>query len=161
MLTSLFSERNLVITGLAPVADAFSGTVTSDVVDVSEAHRLTFLVWWGVGATGTTLITVEACDDTSASNTSAVAFKSRRVSNHATSDVYGAVTARTSSGFTTTAGSNQLYVIEVDPAVIAATGYRYARLKCVEQVDSPILGGILVVLSDLRVKQETPASMID
>lgn len=160
-MKGLFSEECLVINGLAPVADAFAGTVNSDVIDVSEAHRLTFLVWWGVGATGTTLITVEACDNTTPSNTTAVAFKSRRVSNHQSSDVPGAVTARTSAGFTTTAGSNQLYIIEVDPAVIAATGYRYARLHCVEQVDSEVLGGILAVLSELRVARATPLSMID
>lgn len=158
---ALFSEENLVINGLAPVADAFAGTVNSDVIDVSEAHRLTFLVWWGVGATGTTTLTVEACDNVTPSNTTAVAFKSRRVANHQSSDVPTAPTARAAAGFTTTAGSNQLYIIEVDPAVIAATGYRYARLHAVESVDSPILGGILVVLSQLRVQQETPASMID
>jgi len=157
----LLSEKAHIINGLAPVADAFAGTVNSDVIDVSEAHGLTFVVWWGVGATGTTVLTVDACDDTTPSTTTAVAFKYQRVSNHQSSDVPGAVTAATSSGFTTTAGSNQLYLIHVDPDVLAATGYRYARLHGVESVDSPLLGGILAVLHDLRVQQAIPASMID
>ncbi|MDO8630322.1 MAG: hypothetical protein Q7R41_07500, partial [Phycisphaerales bacterium] len=77
------------------------------------------------------------------------------------SDIPSAVTDRAAAGFTTTAGSNQLYIIEVDPSVIAATGYRYARLACVESVANAVLGGILIVLSDLRLAQATPASMID
>lgn len=160
-MNSLWSERNHIVTGLAPVADAFSGTVYSDVVDASEAGRVTFVVGWGVGATGTVTLTVEACDDTTPSNTSAVAFKSRRISDTTTSDVPGAATDRTSSGFTTTAGSNQKYLIEVDPAVLAASGYRYVRLKSVEVTDSPILGYIDVILSNLRISQATPTSMID
>lgn len=157
----LLTEKAHIINGLAPVADAFAGTINSDVVDVSEAHGLTFVVWWGVGATGTTVVTVQACDDVTPTTTSAVAFKYQRVSNHQTSDVPGAVTAAAAAGFTTVAGSNQLYFVHVDPAVLAATGYRYARLHAVESVDSPLLGGILVVLHDLRVQQAIPASMID
>ncbi|MDO8704070.1 MAG: hypothetical protein Q7J84_03910 [Sulfuricaulis sp.] len=160
MPNELFSERNLVINGLAPMADAFAATVYSDIVDISEAHQLTFLVWWGVGAAGTTTLTVEASDDISAGNVSAVAFRSRRI-NFASSDVIAAVTARAAAGFATTAGSNQMYLIEVDPQVLAASGYKYARLKCVESVDAELLGGILVILSDLRVQKPTPDSMID
>lgn len=160
-MSSLWNEENLAITGLAPVADAFAGTVYSDIVDAGDAQKITFLRYHGVGATGTSTITVEACDDTSGSNTSAVAFRYRRVADTSSSDVPGALTAATSAGFATTAGSNQIYIIEVDAAVLAASGYRYVRLKNVEVVDSPVLGGILVVLSGLRVKQGTPASMID
>jgi hypothetical protein len=158
---SLFSERNLIVSGLEPVANAFAGTVYSDIIDAGDADGLAFLVYWGVGATGTTLITVEACDDIVASNVSAVAFRSRRVADVTASDVPGALTSRASTGFTTTAGSHQLYLIEVDPDVLAASGYRYARLKCVEQTASALLGGIFVLLSKLRNAQATPASVID
>jgi len=160
-MRTLWSDHNLPINGLAPVADAFAGTINSDVVDVSEAHQLAFLVWWGVGATGTTTFTVEACDDTTPTNTTAVAFWSRRVSDHQSSDVLSARTSRAAAGFTTTAGSNQMYLIEVDPSVLAAAGYRYVRLHGVESVDNPILGGILVLLGELRHPAETPNSMID
>ena len=160
-MNCLLSECAHIVNGLAPIADAFAGTVYSDVIDVSEAHGLSFLVWSGVGATGTSTITVEACDDTTPTTTSAVAFKSQRVSNHQSSDVPGAVTARAAAGFDTTAGSNQIYLIHVDPQAIAATGYRYARLKMVEVVDSPVLGGILAILHHLRVQRATPLSAID
>lgn len=158
---TLFSEKNHIISAKAPVADAFAGALNTDVIDVSEAHGAAWIVFWGVGATGTTVITVEACDDIVPTNTTAVAFKYRRVSDHSSSDVPGAITAAAAAGFTTTAGSNQIYIIEVDPAVIAATGYRYARLVCTESVDSPILGCVLAVLHDLRVKAATPLSAID
>ena len=161
MNSGLFTSHNHIVTGLAPVADAFSGTVYSDVVDLSEYHGLTFLVGWGVGATGTLTLTVEACDDIVPTNVTAVAFRSRRVAATGTNDVPGALTARTSAGFTTTAGSNQKYFLEVDPSAIAATGYRYARLKSVEVVDSPILGYIDIILSDGRYPQATPNSAID
>lgn len=121
---------------LRPVADALSGTVASDEINMSDAHAVTFFIHWGVGATGTVTVTVEACDDTSATNTTAIPFKYRR--NSAT-DVFGALTDATTAGFTTTAGSAQTYVIEVDANQMADTGYKYVRLKTVEVVDSPIL----------------------
>jgi len=124
---------------LRPVADALSGTVTSDEINVSDAHAVTFYLYWGVGATGTVTVTVEASDDTSGTNVTAIPFKYRR--NSAT-DVFGALTNATTAGFTTTAGSAQTYVIEVDTNEMGDTGYKYVRLKCVEQVDSPILGGL-------------------
>ena len=86
-----------IINGLSPVADAFSGTVYSDVIDASQALWLTFIVYWGVGATGTTTLTVIPCDDTTPSNRgTAVAFTSR---NLTAGDVWGNATARAAAGF--------------------------------------------------------------
>jgi len=131
------------ITGLAPVADAFAGTVASDVVDVSNHQGVLFLVYKGVGATGTSTITVEACDDVTPSNTTAVPFFYKAITS---TDVQGAVTATTSAGFATTAGSSQMYAVQVDAQELASAGYKYARLKAVEVVDSPVLGGIAIAL---------------
>ena len=47
-------------------------------------------------------------------------------------------TAATTSGFTTTAGSSDLYHIAVPADQIGETGYAYARLKAVESVDSAV-----------------------
>lgn len=144
-MTQLAIEKGHFEVGLAPVADAFSGTVSSDVVNLKNHGRVRFIVFWGVGATGTTLVTVEACDDVTPSNTSAVPFYYRRQTNAGTP---GAITAATASGFTTTAGSTQIYEIEIAAEALLEAGYGYARLKCVEQVDSPILGGILIQMLD-------------
>lgn len=135
------------IKGLDPVADAFSGTVYSDIVSMKNHNHAEFIIIKGVGTTGTSTITVEACSDTSASATSAIAFSYQAVTS---GDTPGSLTSVASTGFTTTAGSSQLYVIYVDASLLAASGYEYVRLKAVESVDSPVLGGILINLVEPR-----------
>lgn len=153
----IFTEMNHLIKGLDPVADAFSGTVTSDVVNLEGAGHITFVLFKGVGATGTSTITVLACDDTSPTNTTAIAFHYRA---YTTGDTAGTLTAATTTGFVTTAGSSQLYAIEVDAQALAASGYAYVQLKAVESVDSPVLGGILAITSKLRYAQNVPHTQI-
>ncbi len=72
-MSGLLMERLHLIKGLDPVADAFAATVSSDVVDMSEFSRVLFVVHVGVGATGTSTFTVEACDDIVPTNTTAIA----------------------------------------------------------------------------------------
>lgn len=133
------------VTGLDPVADAFAGTVTTDVINASNATAVHFIVHKGVGATGTSTITIEACDDTTPSNATAIPFYYQAVTATGTTDVPGALTRATSTGFLTTAGSGQIYVISVDVNQLAATSQRkYVRLKSVESVDSPQLLGVLI-----------------
>lgn len=147
MSTGNFSARSHFEVGIAAVADAFSGTVHSDVVSMKNHNRVRFIVHWGVGTTGTTLITVEACDDVTPSHTSAVPFYYRVTV--AGSDP-GAITAATASGFTTTAGSNQIIEAEVPAENLAASGYSYVRLTAVEQTNDPILGGVLIEMLEPR-----------
>ena len=135
------------IKGLDPVADAFSGTVASDVVDLSNHQSALFMIYKGVGATGTSTITVEACDDIVPTNFVAVPFYSKNIT---ATDVQGAVTPRAAAGFVTTAGSSQMYAIQVHAEELANVGYRYVRLKAVEVVDSPVLGGIAIALCSPR-----------
>jgi len=132
--------------GLAPVADAFSGTVNSDVFSMENYGLITFYVHWGVGTTGTTLITVQACDDFTPTTTSAKAFSYKIVTSP---DTQGALQAATSSGFTTTAGSNQIYQIEVEAAALGSDG-PCVRLNCVEQANAALLGGIIAIQSQPR-----------
>lgn len=133
--------------GLDPVADAFSGTIRSDVVNLKHFRRVAWLIYKGVGTTGTSTVTVQACDDTSPTTESAVPFTYRAITS---TDVPGSLTAAASTGFTTTAGSSQLYIIEIDVQALLASGYAYACLKMVEVVDSPVLGGIVGILADPR-----------
>jgi hypothetical protein len=147
-----------VVKGLDPVADAFSGTVASDVVDITGHQSVTFFIYKGVGATGTSTITVEACDDVTPSNTTAVPFYYKAITSN---DTQGAMTAATTAGFATTAGSSQVYVIECDEQELASAGYKYVRLKAVEVVDSPVLGGILIALNNPKYGQSATNSVID
>lgn len=143
MITRL-SEQTHFVKGLDPVADAFSATVSSDVVSLRDYSECVFIIYKGVGAVGTSTVTVEACSDFTPSATTAVPFYYRRIAN--SGDTHGAFTAATSSGFVTTAGSSELYQVVVTVDELALTGYSCARLKMVESVDSPVLGGILIEL---------------
>lgn len=146
------------VKGLDPVADAFAGTVASDVVDVSNHGGALFLIYKGVGTTGTSTITVEACDDVTPSNTTAVPFYYKAITSN---DVQGAMTSAAAAGFTTTAGSSQIYAVSVDSQELASAGYKYVRLKAVEVVDSPVLGGIAIALYQPRFGGSATNTAID
>tara|TARA_R100000750_G_scaffold23265_1_gene15181 strand:+ start:3914 stop:4375 length:462 start_codon:yes stop_codon:yes gene_type:complete len=147
-----------IVKGLDPVADAFAGTVSTDVVSLKNHETVEFYIYKGVGATGTSTITVEACDDTTPTTTSAVAFRYQTV---VTDDTHSAMTEATVAGFATVAGSSQLYKVSVDASALAVSGYEYVRLKAVEVVDSPVLGGIMIALLTPRFDQAVQASVID
>lgn len=140
-MSGLLAEEYKLIMGLPPVADAFSGTVASDIIDMADFERIAFVQITGVGTTGTSTVTVEASDDVSASNVTAVAFYSRSIT---AGDVESVITARAATGYATVAGSNRIEIAEVREDVIGATGYHYVRAKYVEVANDPVLGGILV-----------------
>lgn len=145
-MNSLLSERLKFVKGLNPVADAFAGTVTSDVVNLGLYKSAAFIVHKGVGTTGTSTITVQASATASGGTPTAIPFKYRRV---ASGDTAGDVTQADATGFTTTAGSDEMYIIEVD-AASTPDGKPWVHLKAVEVVDSAVAGSILCVLGDCR-----------
>ena len=153
----LLMQESHWVKGLDPVADAFTGTKSTDVVSMSKWRRCTFIIFKGVGTTGTSIITVEACDNFTPSNTTAVPFWYRTIT---TGDTPGALTRAAAAGFTTGAGSSELYVIEVDVDELADSGYPNVRLKAVESVDALVLGCVRIQLSGPRVHQETHDTVI-
>lgn len=162
-MSSLFPENHLLVRGLNPVANAFAGTVTTDVVDMTDYAQCTFIVFAGVGASGTSTITVEACDDIVPTNTTAVPFYYREYAPAAvgSASVEGALTLATTAGFLTTAGTGRLIEVTVRGSQLASTGYRYVRAKLVEGTASAVLGGVLIVLSESRNRPRIAASAID
>ena len=156
-MPKVLSEYVHFVKGLDPVADAFASTVRSDVVNMKNFSRATFIVYKGVGATGTSTITVDACDDVVPTNTTAIPFRYRAITS---GDTPGTLTDATTSGFVTTAGSSQLYVIEVEADQLGDTGYGYLSLKMVESVDSPVVGSITIQLHGPRFAQTTMATAI-
>jgi len=144
------------IKGIDPVADAFSGTVTTDVVD-AQGEGVLFLIYKGVGATGTSTITVLAADDTTPSNTTAVEFLYR---TNTSGDTWSSWATAAAAGFTTTAGSSQMYQIYCDAAQLAEESYGYVQLQAVEVADDPVLGGIAIAVSNLRYAEQ-PSSLVD
>ena len=148
-----FLEKCRFVNALAPIADAFAGTVYPAGVNLSEIGRACFVIQKGVGTSGTSTITLVAGDDNSPLTETAIAFHYRRVQSNNTS--IGAVTAATTSGFVTTAGSGDMYIVEVDAKALAATGYKYLHLKAVESVDAAVLLGVLFIGTDLRYADHT------
>jgi hypothetical protein len=150
-----FGERHI-INGLAPVADAFSGTVYSDVVKVKDYHAVRFILQKGVGTTGTSTLTVEACDNAAGDNPVAIPFAYQKYDN--AGDVPDDVVQATTAGFTTTAGSNHLYVIEAETQRMGSK--KWLRLKAVEVANDPVLGGILIELLTPRFAAHVPLTAI-
>ena len=145
------------VKGIDPVADAFASTVSSDIVNMGDYAGVTFVIYKGVGTTGTSTITVEASDDVSASNTTAIPFRYKAIT---TDDTEGALTIAAAAGFATTAGSSEIYVIEVDSEELGDTGYQYVRLTAVEVANDPVLGGVLILMHGNRYAQDVPATAI-
>lgn len=143
-MSGLLLERLQPVAGIAPVADGMAGGVTSDVYDMSAFERIVFLVYRGVASGGTAAptYTVLACDNTTPSNTTAIAFKYRKS--------LGAVADATTAGFQATAGSAKIDAIEVDESALAASGYRYIQLSIAETVNDPVVSAVLA-LGELKV----------
>ena len=150
---SSYPENVHYVNALPPVADAFAGaTATSDVINVRGESGIEFLVYRGVGTTGTSTITVLACDDVTPSNTTAVAFWYKEITSDPGDTEW---TLATSAGFLTTAGSNAMFRIWVPADLIGAAGYGYARINAAEGTDAAVLGGILAILHEPKFMPET------
>lgn len=151
---ALILERFQYIKGLDPIADAHNGAPGSDVIDMAPFSRILFLSYKGVASGGTAACTytLEACDDTTPSNTTAIAFWYRKG--------YGVPTLATTTGFQTTAGSSLIDGIEVREDQLAVSGYRYIRLKIAETVNDPVVACILV-FGELKVARTTWNTVTD
>lgn len=145
------------VKGIDPIADAFAGTVYSDIVSMRNYKTCEFLIYKGVGTTGTSTITVQACDTVVPGNRSAVAFRYQTCTS---GDTWSAITEVANTGFATTAGSSQMYRIYVDASVLAEVGYEFVQLKAVEVADDPVLGGIAIQLSEPRFEKDAPVTAI-
>lgn len=150
-----FGKRHIV-KGLDAVANAFAGTVHSTVVHMAEYAVCRFIYHKAVGSTGTATITIEACDNAAGANPTAIPFKVQKYTG--ADDLPGAVTAVAAAGFTTTAGSSQLYVIEVDAQSLGSQGW--LRLTSVEVVASAVLGGIVIEMVGARYATDIPNTVI-
>ena len=128
--------------GIDPVADAFAGAnVRSDVYSMRGHGRGLFVYYVGVGATGTSTILVNSCDDAVPTTRTTMPYWSREI---VTGDTQGAITRRAAAGYVYTAGSSKIILIEVD-AKDLVSGDGFVELELDESVDSPVLGGVLFI----------------
>src|SRR3990167_509076 len=131
--------------GIAPIADAFAGTVRSDVYSMRGHGRGLFVIYCGVGTTGTSTLTVNACDDVVPTTRTAVPFWYRHI---LTGDTPSAIRRATAAGFVTTAGSSKIILVEVDAkdlAAVTASDRGFVELTAIESVNDPVLGGVMFI----------------
>lgn len=143
------SEKLHAVVALAPSADIFDTTQTTDWIALKNYRSAMFILTTGVGATGTATAVAKMASDASGTGATAIPFKYRRVANHASSDVETELTDATASGFTTTAGSNQQYYIEVNADELDADK-PFVAVTFTEVVNSPVLGSCVCLLGEAR-----------
>lgn len=144
-------ERTIIEPVTYPLADGYAGNPASDVVSLKNYHRARFYVQEGAGATGTATITVEECTAIDGTGATAIAFRYRVD--------HGEWQSATASGFTTTAGANHNYEIDVDGADLSEDS-PFVRLQFTEVVDSPVAVAAFVVAEGARYAEETPVSAL-
>lgn len=163
MLPDFISQINTEI-GIVPVADAYAGGVTSDVINMKHCAYGGFLIYQGaIEDTGVSnLVTVLACDDTTPSNTTAIAFNHRTKNGTA---AWGALTAATSAGYNFNANNtnaNAQYWVEfsADDIEAAASGYEYVQLSIAETANKTVTAGVLFIGWGLKYPKSQPDSAI-
>ncbi|MGB0437662.1 MAG: hypothetical protein ACPGIJ_11925 [Mycobacterium sp.] len=133
-------------------ADMYNGDPATDVVSTTNYHGVRFEITEGAGATGTATVTVEECTGTDGTGATAIAFRYRVKAGTA---AWGAWTAATASGFTTTAGANYLYEVDVASDELS-DGSPYVRLQLTEVVDSAVVGAVNARAYRARFASEPP-----
>lgn len=148
------AENAAMARALAPSADLWTGTKESDRFNLGRGRNLTFLVDESTGTTGTTVLTVQTYIAATGGSATAVAFRYRIGT---VEGVFGDWIEAAATGFTTTAGGDQLILIEINAEELP-DGNKFASLKGVEGVDAATLGSVIGILSDLRHPQRIPAA---
>ena len=163
-----FIHDHHIVAGLYPVADCFAGGKSTDIINMENYGRATFVILTGaIEDSGiSNIFTVDACDDASASNTSAMAFTHRTCLSSATVDTWGAQTAAAATGYNLTdnaAVANAMHIVEVNAEDVSAdggNGYGFVRLTIAETANKTITAAVICILSDPRYPQEVPVSAI-
>jgi len=145
------------VKGLDPVANAFAGTVYTDIFSMRNFKTAFVYRYDGVGTTGTSTITVNACSTITATAETAIPFLYQQV---LTGDTASALTQATTAGFTTTAGSSKIVGVFIDASDVGATGYEFVRVQFVESAASAVLGGVMILLSDPRFDEDVMETAI-
>lgn len=157
MAKSALTEMNIYHAGIVTAnEDIFNGNLTTDIVSLANYGGAVFVIVKGAGATGTATVTIESCDDTSGSTTTAVAYNYAACTS---GNTWGSITAATSSGFTTTAGANQTYAMEIRADELSGTD-KYVRMVATEVANDPVDGACLVILVDPKYPADPPREAI-
>ena len=142
---------------LVPVADRWNNGPATDIVEAAGEGVL-FLIQCGAGA-GATLITAEACDDTTPTTNTDIPFIYRSMTT--APDTWGDWTVGVSgTGFNTSTTENLAYQVWCDAADIGALGFGYVRLQTTESTDVSLVAGIMAAVTNTRYAIQ-PSSLVD
>ena len=172
-MSQVWSEINKVVNVIPPASQTGTtgATVTSDIVNMENYKRLTFIVQTGTSGANTPTITVYA-GETSTGATTAIAYKYRTqcltTNTSASGDTPSELTDADSDGFAiTTSITGGCYIIEVDPSTVAAadtSDQTYDHVKLVltnSGTAAAQLYGVLAILSEPRYPQDVLQTAID
>ena len=140
----------------AAYEDLFNGSPNTDVVNLSNYERCTWIIQKAAGNTGVARISVESCDDTTPSTTTTIPFAYWTCT---TGDTWSDMQTATAYGFTTTAGADQMYAIEVNSDELSGTD-QYVRLATDETTDGAVDGTITCILSGAKYMHEVKQTAI-
>lgn len=136
---------------LAPAADRFNGNPATAAVNTKLYGHVSFVIALGAGTTGTAKIQVEECSAANGTGNVAIPFRYRAADS---GDAYGSLTvASASEGFTTAAGSDKTYVIDIDSRELSDTK-PFVRLKITEVVDAPVAAAVVALGFMARYKEQ-------
>jgi len=167
-MSLLWSEENKVVQVLT-LAEQTDADHTTDIVNVADYKRLTFLIVTGASAANIPQVTVLA-GISNASAATAIIFKYRTqigaVPPAANSDVPSELTAAETTGFAvTTAKEGGVYIIEVDIREVAEGGVQYDHvcLKLTQDGSTHAVHNytVLAILSQPRYPQGILQTAID
>lgn len=166
MTVDFLFDKHLV-QGIVPAADRFAGGVSSDIVSLKDYRRATFIIATGaIEDSGiSNVVTVDACDDTTPSNTTAVPFYHRSLRWSTTVDGWGALTFASASGYNLTSNhavANAVHIVTVTADLVEANaaGKPFVRLTVAETANKTIVAWVGVILDEPRYPQATPVTAI-
>jgi len=135
---------------IAANEDIFNGDPTTDVVSMQEYESILFIIVKNAGATGTATCILYSCDDFTPTTSTAMVGKYKACT---TGNTWGAWTALAATGFTTTAGANQAYMILAN-AEDLVEGDVAVKMQATEVVDNPCDGAILCIGLEPRYSKD-------
>ncbi len=146
----MLSERKKIVPALAPAADRFNTNPETRVISMAQAEEITFFVYHDGGTTGKATITVEACDDFTPSNVSAIPFRYRKRKTAGEYDEpQESIGTATATGTDTTPAVEEIVEVYVNARELPS-GYPNVRLCLDEAVDDAVNGCVWAELDGVR-----------
>ena len=143
---------------IAACEDFTNGNPATDIVSMENFRDIIFVIIKNAGAVGTATYTIESCDDTSATTTTAISF---RYKSCTTIDTFGAWTYQSTpaTGLTTGATADAVYMVHINSSELSGTN-KYVRMQCTE-VDSTAQDGmIMCIMLNPRDSQSVTATVL-